>query len=156
MLSTPIPCARLKPSRHWLIPDVGVVGRFIPLLIVCLLVFTEPGRDIWTAGVDWVSGRAEVVAEDRIEEQQLAERLRGVEPLCAGDYTPEGFAVTGGQAIALAVGDRNVDCDLVDLEPMDNETWAVHVDAARANGCEFSAVIDGKTGEELEGSGGCP
>lgn len=76
--------------------------------------------------------------------------------MCDSDYTPDGFAVTEGEAIALAVGKRRVSCGLVETEPTDNETWAVHVDARGANGCEFSAVIDGDTGEKLEAGGGCP
>jgi hypothetical protein len=135
---------------------VGILARFIPLLIVALLVFTSPGQQVWRTAVDWASQRAEDWAGDRIEDQQVRERLRAIEPLCDSDFRPDGFEVSEGQAIALTVGKREVSCDRIETEPMDNGTWAVHVDAASPNGCEFSAVIDGRTGEKLEGGGGCP
>ena len=127
-------------------------SKFIPLLIVGLLVFTEPGQELWSAGVDWASGRAQDVAEERIEEslarQRLRERLGEIEPVCDADFKPEGFEVSGSQAIALAAGKREVDCDVVDLEPMsDAGYWAVHFEAIGPKGCEFSAKVDATTGE---------
>lgn len=67
--------------------------------------------------------------------------------MCGSDYKPDGFAVTEGEAIALAVGERQVSCGRVETEPMDNETWAVHVDSEKPDGCEFSAEVDGETGK---------
>lgn len=103
------------------------------------------------AGVDWVGDKAGEWTNDRIEEQQERERLRArlgeIEPMCGSDFKPDGFAVSEGQAIALVARGRDVDCDLVDTEPMDDGLWAVHVDAKGSGGCEFSAEVNGKTGK---------
>lgn len=128
------------------------MARFIPLVIVALLVFTEPGQRIWTSASDWAAERAAEWFTDKLEDnerrRELQERLSSVEPMCDAGMKPEGFEVTGGQAIALVAGEREIDCDLVDLEPMmDAGWWAVHVDAKKPGGCEFSAQVNATTGE---------
>lgn len=67
------------------------MAKLIPLVVVALLVFTESGQTIWSAGVDLVTGRADDSARGRMEEQRLSERLSGIEPLCESDYKPDGF-----------------------------------------------------------------
>ncbi len=65
--------------------------------------------------------------------------------------------MTEGDAIALAVGEREVDCDLVVTEPMsDAGKWAVHLDAEDSSGCEFSAEVDAMTGEVSNRIRDCP
>jgi hypothetical protein len=132
------------------------VTKFIPLAIVVLLAFTEPGQRLWQAGVDRMTQWAEGWAEDRIEEQQEREQLRSrlaqIEPRCGSDLKPAGFSVSERQAIALVVRDPTVSCDQLDVEPMgggvdEDVTWAVHVSRKRPGGCELSAEVDGQTGE---------
>lgn len=126
------------------------------MVVVALLVFTEPGQRIWTSAVDWATERAAEWTTDRIEEQQerpkLRERERGIDPMCGDVMKPKGFEVSGGEAIALVVGKRKIDSDQVDLESMDGgityaPVWAVHIDSKRPGGCGFGAEVDGETGE---------
>jgi hypothetical protein len=134
---------------------VGIVGRVVLLGLLCLLVFTPPGQRVWRAGVDWASDKATERGEDKVEEslerQRLRERLRSVEPMCGSDVRPKGFEVSEGQAIALVARKREIDCDLVDSEPLGGRLgdarWSVHFDANKAGGCEFSGDVDGTTGE---------
>lgn len=126
------------------------------MVIVALLVFTEPGQRIWTSAVGWAGDRATDWFSDTLEENQaqreLRERLAKVEPMCGDVMKPDGFAVSGGEAIALVVGKRRLACERIDLEPIgggvvDAPVWAVHVDAKKTGGCEFGAEIHGETGE---------
>lgn len=117
---------------------MGIPARSIPLLVVCFIA----------------SATACIGADSQV--QQVRVRPGAVKLPCNSNFTPEGFQVSESEAIAVAVGDRKVNCELVETEPMDNGTWAVHVDAAGPKDCELSVVIDGQTGEKLEGVGGCP
>lgn len=125
------------------------------MVIICLLVFTEPGRRVWTATADWAGDRAADWFTDTLEENQAQRELRGrlaeVEPMCGDVMKPKGFWVSGGEAIALVVGERRIACDRINLEPLggvvDAPVWAVHVDAKEPGGCEFGAEVDGETAE---------
>ncbi len=129
---------------------MGIVAKFIPLPLICLLVFTPTGREIITDTVEWASDKAAEWGGDRIEDTvergELRQRLAEFEPACDADLKPSGFDVTGSEAIALAARDRKVDCDLVDLEPMsDAGYWSVHFESLGCEGCEFSAEVDATT-----------
>lgn len=140
---------------------MGTLLRFIPLLVICLLVFTEPGQQLYSDVVDWGSEQAAEWFQDTLKENEaqrdLRERLRGVEPVCDAEFKPDRFEVSGSEAIALAAGKREVDCDLVDLEPMfDAGYWSVHFEAIGPKGCEFSAEVDATTGEVSNRFRDCP
>ena len=133
------------------------------MVIVCLLVFTEPGRRAWTVTTDWASDRATDWFTDTLDENQaqreLRDRLAEVEPMCGNLMKPKGFKVSGGEAIALVVGKRRIGCEQVDLEPMggvvDAPVWAVHVNAKKTGGCTFSAEVDATTAEVGDRYGDC-
>ena len=139
---------------------VGIVARFIPLVIVCLLVFTEPGQQVWTTAREWGTERVTEWFTESDEanerERKLRERLAGVEPMCDAGHRVAGSEVSEGQAIALVAGNRQVDCDLVSTEPHQAGTltdWSVHIGIGQ--GCAISGKVDGETGEVSERSRDC-
>ena len=138
----------------------GLVG----LVLISLVVFTEPGRDLYSTAVTWASDVAAEWFESELEEQERRrqEREAAVEPEGCGDtVAPVGAAVSEDEAIRAAVTfwglKKRVRCAKAETEFFTAEgepRWSITL--PRTNDCQLTAVIDASTGKALEGGGGCP